>query len=287
MSTVKTPLKESVVSTKNASVFFESTLERLSGLHSSSERRSTFPHLLASPIHYEPGYAYPLLVWLHDAEKTETELFEVAPRISTRNYVVVAPRGLARVQNRVVRSRVNGRLLEEKSWQESCYDWPETDEAVSEAENLVFDSIEQAAANFNVNPRRIFLLGRGSGGTMALRVALRNPREFAGVASIDGAVPPLEKLPLRNWRVARDLPVLITTSDRSSTAVPQLTARQLRLFHTAGMTVVIRQYNEAPGRCTARASETRMNKILADVNCWAMERALNPRTPTSELFERC
>jgi len=185
-----------------------------------------------------------------------------------------------------VRSSVNGRLLEEKSWVEPCYDWPDLEESVSEAEDLVFDSIDQAASKFNVNSRRIFLLGRGTGGAMALRIALRNPREFAGVASINGAVPRLDDLPLRNWRAVRDLPILITTSDRSSTSVPQLTADQLRLLHTAGMTVVIRQYNEAPGRSSARSAETRMNKILADVNCWAMERALNPRTPTSELFKR-
>ena len=44
------------------------------------------------PLHYEPNYAYPLIVWLHGAQDDERQLKRVMPFISLRNYVAVAPR---------------------------------------------------------------------------------------------------------------------------------------------------------------------------------------------------
>ncbi len=282
MTKVKTPSQDSIVATNNSSLRFESTVEKLSTRRRPSERSHTFQHIVASPIHYEPNYAYPLLVWLHSSEKNEKEVCEVAPKISAQNYVAVAPRGLLRQKRRVIRSCVNNRLVDEKSWMESYYDWSEDEASVSEAENLVFDSIEQASIKFNINPRRIFILGRGAGGTMALRVGLRNPREFAGIVSIDGAFPSFDNLPLRCWRAARDLPILMTTGSENSTSIPRLSNRRLRLFHTAGMTVVIRQYNDKSN--SPQSAQQRMNRILSDVNKWTMERALNPHMTTSELY---
>lgn len=271
-----------VVAVPRTASDFEIAVESYSPRRNGDSRRRAFPHFLVAPIKYEKNYAYPLLVWLHDSESSEAELFDVAPQISSRNYVAVAPRGLAASRANLVCNRSNGRLVVERTRQETYFDWPETEEGVSEAENLVFYSIDQALAKYNVNRRRVFLLGRGTGGTMALRVALRNPREFAGVVSIDGAFPTLERQPLRNWRDSRDLPILLTTGLGSS-AIPQLTPKQLRLFHTAGLTVVIRQYNERSN--DSNAAETRMKKILLDVNRWAMERAVNSKAPISEMFQ--
>ena len=282
MSNAKTLRPNAAVAPRVSSVF-ESVVESFAPRRNDSSRRRAFPHFLVAPIHYEKNYSYPLLVWLHDSESSEAELFDVAPQISTRNYVAVAPRGLAASRSQLACRRSNdGRLLVEETRQKTVYDWPETEAGVSEAENLVFYSIDQALAKFNVHRRRVFLLGRGTGGTMALRVALRNPREFAGVVSIDGAFPTFERQPLRNWRDARDLPILLTTGFGSA-AIPQLTPNQLRLFHTAGLTVVIRQYNERPNE--KNAAETRMKKILLDVDRWAMERALNPQAPVSEFIQ--
>ena len=270
-----------VVAVPRTATVFESAVESFSPRRNDDSRSRAFPHFLVAPVKYEENYAYPLLVWLHGSESSEAELFDVAPQISTRNYVAVAPRGLAASRAELVCNRSNGNLVVERERRTAYYDWPETDEGVSEAENLVFYSIDQALAKYNVNRRRVFLLGRGTGGAMALRVALRNPREFAGVVSIDGAFPTPERQPLRNWREARDLPILLTTG-LGSASLPQLTPTQLRLFHTAGLTVVIRQYNERQGE--KNAAQTRMKKILLDVDRWTMERALNPQTPISEIF---
>ncbi|MDD3590538.1 MAG: hypothetical protein PHO46_09775 [Thermoguttaceae bacterium] len=260
---------------------FEKNYELLSARYPAGKRCSSFPHIVASPIHYEKGFAYPLLVWLHDADKTELDIFDVIPKISARNYVAVAPRGLMRQKKRVVRSLVHGKLTEEKRWSEPCYDWLDSEESVSEAENLVFDSIAEAQGKYNVNMRRIFLLGQGAGGSMALRIAMRNPHEFAGVVSIDSALPQSESTPFRNWRALRDLPILVTSGDSKAVTVPKLNKDQLRLYHAAGLTVLVRQYNEERAQ---NGRQDRLNSILADVNRWIMERATNPQAPSVEML---
>ena len=40
-----------------------------------------------------------------------------------------------------------------------------------------------ASERYNIHADRIFLVGHGSGGTMALRVAWNNPAKYAGVAT--------------------------------------------------------------------------------------------------------
>ena len=45
---------------------------------------------LFAPIHYEPGYAYPLVVWLHGEGSSERELRQVMPRVSVTASVTPA-----------------------------------------------------------------------------------------------------------------------------------------------------------------------------------------------------
>lgn len=264
---------------------FNKECKRFSERFDGGNRNKTFHHIVAAPIHYEPNFAYPLIVWLHDSEKTETEILETIPKISARNYVAVAPRGISCYKKRLVRSSVNGNPVQEKCWIEPCFSWQDTEDGVIEAENLVFDSIAEAYAKYNVNMRRIFLVGRGVGGTMALQVAMRNPHEFAGVVCIDGALPATDSIPLRNWSALRDLPVLVTSGKPNSTIAPSLNKNLLRLYHTAGLTVLVRQYNEE--NSTEEALNARMKAVLTDVNRWIMERATNPRTPSSEILASC
>ena len=55
-----------------------------------AESRRAAPHATFAPMHYEPNYAYPLLVWLHGYASNEHELRQVMPQVSMRNYVAVA-----------------------------------------------------------------------------------------------------------------------------------------------------------------------------------------------------
>ena len=52
------------------------------------------------PKHYEPRYAYPLLVLFHGRGGDEQQLLRIMPQLSNRNYVAVALRGPERTRAR-------------------------------------------------------------------------------------------------------------------------------------------------------------------------------------------
>ena len=56
--------------------------------------KSSVEHSFFVPLHYEPNYAYPLLVWLHGPGESHSALKQVMPHVSMRNYVGVAPNWL-------------------------------------------------------------------------------------------------------------------------------------------------------------------------------------------------
>ena len=75
------------------------------------ERQSghSTPHALFVPMHYEPNYAYPLLVWLHGPGDDERQLQRVMPLISLRNYMAVGPRGVSPRCGKVAACTIGGK----------------------------------------------------------------------------------------------------------------------------------------------------------------------------------
>ena len=236
----------------------------------SSGTDSTHPHVLFSPLHYEAGYAYPLIVWLHGSGNDERQVMRIMPVLSMRNYVAVAPRGIPAMEI----SRENPKTDKSKEeWSldvvsilkagrsKTVYDWLHHEEGVSEAERRVFDCISLAKQRCNIASRRVFLAGFGSGGTMALRLALLNPESFAGVASLGGPLP-TGKHVLHRWTAARNLAVFLGTGESSLACPPESLCRSLELFHTAGVRTAVREY--PCGQELAPA-------MLQDVNRWMMD----------------
>jgi phospholipase/carboxylesterase len=172
------------------------------------------------PLHYEPGYAYPLIVWLHDAGENEQILRYVLPRISLRNYVAVAPRGTAAEPSASDNSA------------EACT-WLQDADHVEQADERALEAIRFVRGNLNVSAARIFVAGQGAGGTMALRLAFENPQRFAGAISVNGLLP-RQGLPLRRVNDLRRLPVLLSLGTAGSRD-PQRLAEDERLLHAAGI----------------------------------------------------
>ncbi len=192
------------------------------------------------PVHYEPGYAYPLLVWLHDCELNEDCLPQLMPHVSLRNFVAVAPRG-------TIAERLG-------------FSWGQDIVSIEAAEAVVGNAIERVVDRFNINTRRILLAGQGPGGTMALRIAMRNPLRFAAVASLAGALPTGHR-PLARINEFRKLPIMLT-SGRESDSYNQLAAcDDLRLLHSAGCHVAMRQYPD----------DQLSDDMLGDLNRWLMD----------------
>lgn len=208
---------------------------------------------LFAPMHYEPGYAYPLVVWLHGSGAGEQQLLRVMPLVSIRNYVAVGPRGTFYNENASEGAR--------------GYRWQQTERHIAAAEHRVFEAIELARSKYHVNPGRIFLAGFDSGGTMALRIALAHPQRFRGVVSLGGPLP-TGGTPLSGLTEARRLPVFLAAGHRSPAFGPERLCDNLRLLHTAGIFTTPRQYP-----CGQELSP----QMLTDVDRWIIEQITNPR----------
>lgn len=216
--------------------------------HRSKQRRRVAPHRFFVPLHYEKNYAYPLLVWLHGPTGSEFEINHVMPHISMRNYLGAAPRGV--VKHSATYS--NG---------DPTFTWNQESQNIDLAFEAVTQCIAHAKRRFSVSDQKVFLVGNGVGGTMALRIALSAPESFAGVASIGGSLPD-SRNPMCGIAKARSLPVMIAHCRDSQVYPTNAACSDLRLLHSAGMSVSLRQY-------PCRQEVT--TKMLSDLNVWIME----------------
>jgi phospholipase/carboxylesterase len=207
-------------------------------------------HAFFSPLHYERNYAYPLIVWLHGPNDDERQLRRIMPLVSMRNYVAVAPRGT-----------VSPEMADDVVEPRRGFTWAQTSGQIVSAEQRVFAAVSAACRKFNVNRARIFVAGFDCGGTMALRLALNHPTYFAGGASFGGAFP-AGFAPLGRLNEIRRLKLLVATGRDSSTYPIEQVCEHLRLFHSAGMAVCLRQYP-----CGDDLTTT----MLADMDRWIMD----------------
>jgi len=209
-------------------------------------RTDRSPATLFGPVHYEPNYAYPLVIWLHGDGLSERQLVKIMPLVSLRNYVAVAPRGPFRLPQPETRQ---------------AFMWSERPSDLAAAEHCVFEALDEAADGYHIAEHRVFLAGAGAGGTTALRLALMHADRFAGAASLGGSFP-TGQTPLARLAEARNLPIFLAHGRDDLTLDGDELGEQLRLFHAAGMNVTLRQY---PGDSTLAP------QMLSDMNRWLME----------------
>ncbi len=232
--------------------------------HAAAERHLRREHLLFTPLHYEPKYAYPLLVWLHGPGGDERELARVMPHVSLRNYAAVGPRG-----TEPLAGDGSNRL---------GYTWRQEESHTAKAFARVMDCLDAAAERYNYSPSRVFLAGYEAGGTMALRLALANPHLFAGAVNIGGTWPEGDR-PLARLEAARKLPLLLIHGRDAEGFSIDHCCQVVRLLHAGGMKADIRQYPCGDEITTA---------MLHDVDVWLMERvtgAVHDTEPQSPVWE--
>ena len=208
--------------------------------------RGDSPCAFFAPQHYESNYAYPLFVWLHGLGEDENHLKRIMPLVSMRNYVGASLRGTVEVETN--RGRPG-------------YSWSQSRAHVALAEQRVFDVIESAQQRYNLASRRLFLAGFDVGGTMAFRLAMSHPDRFAGVLSLGGEFP-TGRMPLLRLGEARRVPVFLACGRESQKFPTTVVCENLKLFHSAGMQVTLREYP-----CGHQMSPI----MLADMDRWMME----------------
>jgi phospholipase/carboxylesterase len=200
--------------------------------------------LVFTPLGHEPGYDYPLLVWLagagDGAHRRPFDLGRAMQRVSLRNYIAVAPVAAA------------------------------DDPPSLGLDDMIWRSIDRVCGRFAVHQRRIFLVGRGQGGSDAFRIGCRHARDFAGVVSLGGPFP-LEESLFASLADVRRLPMLLCCGRDVVAASPAHTDRMLRLFHAAGASLAMRIYPD---------HDDLSRPVLADVNRWIMDEVCG--TPAAE-----
>jgi phospholipase/carboxylesterase len=148
--------------------------------------------------------------------------------------------------------------------------WQQTKGDITLAEERILDSVAAARERFNICATRIFVAGAACGGTMALRA----PERFAGAVSICGPFP-TGWVPLVDIKRARQLPLFIAHGRDDQRYTVERTCDELRLFFTAGLSVVLRQYP---------SGDEVTSRMLSDMDAWIMEQvtgiqAVRPQLP--------
>lgn len=221
---------------------------------------SPVPHTLFVPIHYEPNYAYPLIVWLHGPGDNERQLQRIMPLVSLRNYLAVGPRATSRCAST-----------------RGGFAWRQDESDIARAESAVFHCIDAVSNRFHVAPRRIFIAGYADGGTMALRLGLRFPDRFAGALSLGGAFPE-GHAPLARLASVRRLPLFMASGRDGQNYSIEDCCQELRLFHAAGLSVTLRQYP---------CGDEIVTNMLSDIDRWIMEQVTGiQHTPEPECPQR-
>ncbi len=198
------------------------------------------------PTGYEPNYPYPLLVFLHGHGSTEEQVLQLAPRLSRRNYISIGLRGPHAVQ-----SRTDG---------QEAYSWGAESSDDARVEEYVFRAVEQTRRKYHVHSERIYLAGFCEGATLAYRLGLLYPEKFAGIISLNGAMPRHDR-PLLRLPEVRQLRVMIGHGIADA-IVPMAMARaDYRLLYTAGLDVSMHTYP---------ATHRIHLDMLRDVNRWIM-----------------
>ncbi len=198
-----------------------------------------------TPLGYEPGYEYPLIVWLPDPCGRRFDLGRVMKRVSLRNFLAVEPAMWAPEDGGIPQLHQSHASIDHGNG----------------PEDAVWRAIERMQDNASVHPKRIYLVGQGAGGTEAFRIACRHPKAFAGVISLGGPFPLAESL-FSQLAAVRQLPMLLCCHRNASSLAARHTDATLRLFHAAGAMLAMRIY---PG--TNELSKA----ILCDVNRWLMD----------------
>ncbi|MEL7497287.1 MAG: hypothetical protein AAFN77_06720 [Planctomycetota bacterium] len=195
-----------------------------------------------APLNYVESYAYPLIIWLHSDGRSSSELESLMANVSVQNYVGIAPQ--ASVGNF-----------------QCGYFWEQDFDSIEAAQVSIDESIRQATNRFNINPKRIFLAGSGGGGTMAIRIGLRQPDKFAGIISLNGQLPEGHS-PLAQWSGCREMPIFwsyFLDTERHNEKM----CDQFRFLCTAGfLNLSAREYP------TQSLQETMAPNAI---NCWIME----------------
>lgn len=197
------------------------------------------------PLHYEVNYRYPLIVWLHSDGFNENQVCHVMPHVSSRNYLATGIRA-------PMAADASGHR----------FAWSGTAAAMESAEQSVLRAIDCAASQYSVHAERIILAGYQRGGTMATRIAMRNPELFSAAISLGGSFELAGTSQIDHERlIERRLPMLWQRSLMSDNYDESRLVDEIQAARSIGAQLEVRQYR----------NDDEMNTVvLSDLDRWIM-----------------
>jgi len=240
------------------------------GVFRATLRRGAFAVYV--PESYEPNYAYPVVILLHNRGANENQMTRLAPRLSRRNYIAISLRGTDRIG-----LRRSGRAA--YSWSQYAAHELGADamhrlqnalacatRSARYLDDYVAEVLELLGEDLNLDRERVYLLGYGEGAAAALRLALGSPARYAGVVALNGWLPAVRG-PWLRWPEARRLRALILHGAANDRVPPDESLRIAKLLYTAGLDV---QFRLVPG--SHRINRT----MLALANRWLIAGCRHP-----------
>lgn len=196
------------------------------------------------PEAYEPNYAYPLLLWFHDAGGDEHELLSVMPQISTRNYFGLAFGGRV--------PAVSGRKVNP---------WPQSADDLTSFERELHSTICRLRQTYHVHSERVFLAGVGAGADFAMRLMLSQPAWYGGAVLLGANQQPVRHS-LTNLDDLRHKRVMLATGNRDADRSLDELRETAQVLHTAGLDAAAMTYH---------GGHEPTGDILRHIDSWVME----------------
>jgi phospholipase/carboxylesterase len=176
----------------------------------------SWPVRLFLPTGYEPSYRYPLLIFLHGHGSNEEQVLRLAPRLSRRNFLSIALRGLEPLPG--------------------ARRWTWGSAASVLAEEYVFQALEHVQSRYAVHPQRVYLVGCREGAALAYRLGLSFPEYFAGILSLNGLLPRHDP-PRWRWPAVRRLRIFLAHGIANAILPLSLARQDRQALQTAGLAV--------------------------------------------------
>lgn len=133
--------------------------------HGLASQTHGFPVQWCLPENYEPGYAYPLIVYFHDDGGNERDLISWWPCLGRQNFL-----GMALRAPLTAAVPLPGR-----------YRWSARRRPLYQSLSA---TISELYKDWNIHPERITLMGEGAGALLAMKIWLRYSRSFSGAVAL-------------------------------------------------------------------------------------------------------
>jgi predicted peptidase len=206
------------------------------------------------PTKYDASRATPLVIALHGLGSGTLYMMEYNNLVELAEqygYIVATPMGFNE------RGWYGARGQDNSFNRRSADPGPENLGALSEQD--VLNVLRVVRADYNVDARRIYLIGQSMGGGGTLYIGSKYPDIWAALA----AMAPAIYISPDTIEGARKLPVMIVQGDADKSVDPNVTRRWVAKMKELGMKY---EYIEVPGGTHASAGRLNIAKVFAFID---------------------